>query len=82
MDTSFLPVFYERGLTHFAQGRYGDAAAVLTAFLSRAPGYRDGWYYAGLTFQKLNDRPKAIACLKKAAELGKKEAGELLAVNK
>ncbi len=82
LDTSFLPVFYERGLTHFAQGRYGDAAAVLTAFLSRAPGYRDGWYYAGLTFKKLNDPARAALCLKKAAELGKKEAGELLASNK
>jgi tetratricopeptide (TPR) repeat protein len=79
MDTSYLPVFYERGVTHYAQGRYVDAAAVLSVLLARAPGYRDGWYYAGLTFKKLNDRPKAMACLKKAAELGKKEAAELLA---
>ncbi|MGA3051330.1 MAG: tetratricopeptide repeat protein [Chitinispirillaceae bacterium] len=78
MDTAFLPVFYERGLTHYAQGRYVDAAAALSALLARAPGYRDGWYYAGLTFKKLNDRPKALACLKKAAELGKKEAFDLL----
>jgi tetratricopeptide (TPR) repeat protein len=82
MDPSFLPVFYERALTHYAQGKYGDAAAVLAVLVSRAPGYRDGWYYAGLTYQKLNDRPKAIACLKRAAELGKKEAMQLLADNK
>ncbi len=80
MDTSFLPVFYERGVTHFEQGRYSDAAAVLSVLLTRAPGYRDGWYYAGLTFKKLNDRARATVCLQKAAALGKKEAVELLAV--
>ena len=74
IDTTFLPVFYERGVTCYEAGRYAEAAAVFTAVISRNPGYRDAWYYAGLTFKKLNDDRQAKMCMQRAAQLGKKEA--------
>jgi len=61
------------------QGRFQEAAEICRSLLEQNPAHIGAWYGAGYCYYKLGRLKQSQAILKKAAEMGHKDAALLLA---
>ncbi len=74
-DPNFTPAHIELGKVYYNMGKYEEAILVLTKGIGELYA-SEGLYYRGLSYIKLGLKDKALADLKKACEMSKRDGVE------
>ena len=62
-------ISFQLGVLYFQTGKYEQARAALESTVKLAENYSNAMYFLGLTYDKLNNKPKALEQFQKVSEL-------------